>query len=175
MSTPRETPDAPSVTRSGERLPAPIDGVRYERLTVHADHRGQLVPAFDPAHPFWDEPVVWAYNWTLRPGRIKGWGMHEEPGRPLLRHRGGHPRRALRRPREDSPSHQRFHVVDFTRGTPGLLRIPPGVWHASQNWGDFEAVCMNFPTAAFDPEHPDKYRIDPHSGEIPFDFTLRDY
>ena len=66
MSTPRETPDAPSVTRSGERLPAPIHGVRYERLTVHADHRGQLVPAFDPAHPFWDEPIVWAYNWTLR-------------------------------------------------------------------------------------------------------------
>ena len=61
-----------------------------------------------------------------------------------------------------------------TRGTPGLLRIPPGVWHASQNWGDFEAVCMNFPTRSFDPEHPDKYRIDPASGEIPFDFTLRD-
>ena len=65
-------------------------------------------------------------------------------------------------------------MVDFTRGTPGLLRIPPGIWHASHNWGDFEAVCMNFPTAPFDPEDPDKYRIDPHSGEIPFDFSLRD-
>jgi hypothetical protein len=34
---------------------------------------------------------------------------------------------------------------------------------------------VNFPTAACDAEEPDKFRIDPHSGEIPFDFTLRDY
>jgi hypothetical protein len=34
---------------------------------------------------------------------------------------------------------------------------------------------VNFPTAAYDAEEPDKFRIDPHSGEIPFDFTLRDY
>jgi dTDP-4-dehydrorhamnose 3,5-epimerase-like enzyme len=57
---------------------------------------------------------------------------------------------------------------------PGLLRIPTGVWHADQNWGDFEVMAVNFPTVAYDPEHPDKYRIDVNSGEIPFDFTLRD-
>ena len=174
MSSIRETPDAPSVTRGGERLPGPIEGVRYERLVVHADHRGQLVPAFDPAHLFWDEPIVWAYNWTLRPGRIKGWGMHKRQADRYFVI-AADIRVVLYDGREESETHQRLHVVDFTRGTPGLLRIPPGVWHASHNWGDFEAVCMNFPTVAFDPEDPDKYRIDPHSGEIPFDFTLRDY
>ena len=33
---------------------------------------------------------------------------------------------------------------------------------------------MNFPTRPYDRTNPDKYRIDPASGEIPFDFTLRD-
>jgi len=28
-------------------------------------------------HPFWQEPVVHAYGITIRPGRIKGWGMHK--------------------------------------------------------------------------------------------------
>jgi hypothetical protein len=33
---------------------------------------------------------------------------------------------------------------------------------------------MNFPTRPYDRDTPDKYRIDPASDEIPFDFTLRD-
>ena len=33
---------------------------------------------------------------------------------------------------------------------------------------------MNFPTEPYDRETPDKYRIDPHSGEIPFDWSLPD-
>jgi len=55
------------------------------------------------------------------------------------------------------------------------VRIPPGVWHADQNTGDIDAVILNFPTRPYDPADPDKHRIDPHSGEIPFDWTLRDF
>ena len=33
---------------------------------------------------------------------------------------------------------------------------------------------MNFPTRPFDRESPDKYRLDPHSDEIPFDWSLPD-
>ena len=50
----------------------------------------------------------------------------------------------------------------------------PGVWHADQNTGDVDAAILNFPTRAYDREDPDKHRIDPHSGEIPFDWSLRD-
>jgi dTDP-4-dehydrorhamnose 3,5-epimerase len=33
---------------------------------------------------------------------------------------------------------------------------------------------INLPTRPFDRANPDKYRVDPHSGAIPFDFGLRD-
>jgi hypothetical protein len=33
---------------------------------------------------------------------------------------------------------------------------------------------MNFPTRAYDAAAPDKFRIDPHSGAIPFDWSLPD-
>jgi dTDP-4-dehydrorhamnose 3,5-epimerase len=46
------------------------------------------------------------------------------------------------------------------------------VWHADQNWGERDAMVVNFPTRAFDRANPDKRRIDPHSGEIPFEWEL---
>ena len=62
----------------------------------------------------------------------------------------------------------------FTEATPGLLAIPPGVWHADQNWGKTDAHIVNFPTHPYDHANPDKFRIDPHSDVIPFDWELRD-
>jgi len=76
--------------------------------------------------------------------------------------------------RADSPTYERYEVHGFDDTNPGLLRIPPGVWHADQNTGGRDAFILNFPTRAFDHANPDKYRIDPHSGEIPFGWTLRD-
>ena len=67
-----------------------------------------------------------------------------------------------------------YEVHNLTRESPGLLLIPPGVWHADQNWGDDDVIIMNFPTRPFDRENPDKYRLDPHSEKIPFDWSLPD-
>jgi dTDP-4-dehydrorhamnose 3,5-epimerase len=76
--------------------------------------------------------------------------------------------------RTDAPSHRRLAEFHFADASPGLLRIPPGVWHADQNYGDNEVTVLNFPTRPYDHSNPDKYRIDPHSDEIPFDWSLRD-
>ncbi|HEV8578829.1 MAG TPA: hypothetical protein VGX68_07055 [Thermoanaerobaculia bacterium] len=165
--------DAPSVNREGKELPSGIVGVVLVRLSGHHDHRGSLIPVLDVHHPFWIEPVVYAYSITIRPGRIKGWGMHRVQTDRYLVSRGSM-RVVLFDGREDSPSCGRLSEFFFTDAAPGLLRIPPGVWHADQNWGDSEANVINFPTHPYNPENPDKLRIDPHSGIIPFDWRLRD-
>jgi hypothetical protein len=41
------------------------------------------------------------------------------------------------------------------------------VWHADQNTGETDVFILNFPTRAFDPAHPDKYRIDPTRARSP--------
>ena len=69
--------DQPTVTRDGQARPTPIDGVIVERTGMHTDHRGALLPFLDARKSFWSEPVVYAYCFSIRPGRIKGWGMHE--------------------------------------------------------------------------------------------------
>lgn len=104
---------------------------------------------------------------------IKGWGMHKLQD-DRYHCAGGAMRTVLYDGRVGSPTHERFEEHFFTPATPGLLHIPAGVWHASQCLGDGEAVVMNFPTRPYDHREPDKYRIDPHSQLIPFDWTLAD-
>ena len=77
--------------------------------------------------------------------------------------------------RADSPTAGATHEVQFTDRTPALLYIPPGVWHADQNWGETVVRIVNFPTRAYDPDEPDKFHIDLDAGVIPFDWSLRDY
>jgi dTDP-4-dehydrorhamnose 3,5-epimerase len=166
--------DHATVDAEGRRLDVTIEGVVLLRLgPIHVDHRGSLLEVIDAGDPFWRDPIVYAYRFTILPGRIKGWGMHElQTDRYLLA--SGRLRVVLYDGRRDSPSFEELNQIYFADEAPGLLSIPPGVWHADQNIGGTEAAIINFPTRPFDRAKPDKYRIDPHGGEIPFDFTLRD-
>jgi dTDP-4-dehydrorhamnose 3,5-epimerase len=161
------------VDREGKPLPPTIDGVVVKRLSPHVDHRGALTALLDVRDPFWTEPVVYAYEITINPGRIKGWGMHELQADRYFASTGSL-RVVLFDGREDSPSAGTLMQLQFGERNPGLVRIPPGVWHGDQNWGDTPVRIVNFPTCAYDPDQPDKHRLDPHSGVIPFDWTLRD-
>ena len=152
---------------------ARIEGVELARTLPYVDHRGSLTEVVNFDNPFWQEAVVYAYCLTIQPGRIKGWGMHKlQADRYFLV--TGSVRTVLYDGRTDSPSFGAIEVHSLTGTSSGLLRIPPGVWHATQNWGEDEAAIVNFPTRPYDRETPDKYRIDPHSNEIPFDWSLPD-
>ncbi len=164
--------DAPTVDSDGRTI-ARIEGVLHAPIVVHADHRGSLAELINFDHPFWEEPVVYAYAFTVAPGRIKGWGMHRLQADRYVAMTGSL-RVVLYDGRRESPTFQQFAEFTFSDRSPGFLRIPPGVWHADQNLGEEPCRLVNFPTRAYNREDPDKYRIDPASGEIPFDFTLRD-
>src|ERR1051325_9854154 len=155
------TPDGPRDVAEG----GSIDGVELVRLTPFTDHRGTLTEVFNPEHDFWSEPVVYSYYITIRPGRIKGWGMRrKQADRYFVA--AGRVRVVLFDGRAESPTYEQFQQIYFSEEATGLLLIPPGVWHADQNWGDTDVAILNFPTCPYDHENPDKYRIDPHSGEI---------
>ena len=170
--TPLGTRDVPTVDGDG-RPRSRIEGVQAVRLEPHVDHRGSLFEIVNFDHEFWREPVVYAYAVGIRPGRIKGWGMHQlQSDRYLIVH--GSVRVVLYDGRDGSSTHGQVDVRWLSGEAPSLLAIPPGVWHADHNWGDEDALIVNFPTRAYDRDNPDKYRIDPHSDEIPFDWSLRD-
>ena len=55
-----------------------------------------------------------------------------------------------------------------------MVHIPPGIANGSKGMTDPFAIMCN---VASEPHNPDiKYlRIDPHSGEIPYDWSRKDY
>lgn len=171
---PEAARDRPTIGTEGQRIDVTIAGVEVRRLgPIHVDHRGSLLEVIDTRDPFWRDPIVYAYLFTVSPGRIKGWGMHKlQTDRYLLA--SGRLRVVLFDGRRDSPTFEAVNQIHFADEAPGLLSIPPGVWHADQNIGEKEAQVINLPSRAYDRANPDKYRLDPHGGEIPFDFTLRD-
>lgn len=165
--------DEPTVDSEGRSVVPGIEGVVVVQRRWHADHRGGLIEVVDLSDPFWEDPVVYSYCVTVSPGRIKGWGMHRrQDDRYFVA--SGSVRIVLYDGRTGSPTFQRFQQLHFTDATPGLVRIPAGVWHADQNYGEAQAIIVNFPTKPYDRDAPDKYRIDPHSGLIPFDWSLPD-
>lgn len=171
--SPPWTPDAARTDEPDQEMARHVAGVRVQRLAAYHDHRGSLVPFMDFANPFWNEPIVHAYEFTIRPGRIKGWGMHRrQADRYFVQ--TGHLRVALYDGREDSPTKGGLCQFWFAENGYLLLYIPQGVWHATQNWGKTLGRIVNFGTVRFDPADPDKARVDPHGGVIPFDWTIRD-
>ncbi|MCP9489105.1 MAG: hypothetical protein MSC31_04430 [Solirubrobacteraceae bacterium MAG38_C4-C5] len=73
---PRADKDAATLDSDGRPRAAGTEGVIVERPAWHADHRGALTEVVDLSRPFWSEPVVYSCYFTIRPGRIKSWGMH---------------------------------------------------------------------------------------------------
>jgi dTDP-4-dehydrorhamnose 3,5-epimerase len=172
--TPEAPRDVPHRDPAGHLTDLGIEGVMLHRPPRHIDQRGSLFETINVSHPFWFEPVVHAEWVASAPGRIKGWGMHKQSVDRYVAGLG-RLRVVLFDGRVESPTHERIAQFHFGSESPGWLRIPTGVWHASHNYGDGEAVFLNFPTEPHDYADPDKYRLDPYDrSKIDFDWTLRD-
>jgi dTDP-4-dehydrorhamnose 3,5-epimerase len=127
---------------------------------------------FNQADDYWTSPVVHSYVFTVRPGTIKGWGVHDHKwdryciitGEMLV---------VLWDGREGSPTHGLVQEVVLSTQGVQMLSTPPGVWHANINLGPEECVVMNHPTEPYDYAHPDRRLLPWDTTEIPVD--LRAY
>jgi dTDP-4-dehydrorhamnose 3,5-epimerase len=171
--TPEAPQDRPHRAPGGRLLGFGIDGVVVERPPRHVDHRGSLFEAVSQRHPFWSEPIVHCEWVVVSAGMIKGWGMHTESDDRYVVG-SGRLRVVLYDGRTDSPSYEQLAEFHFGDQSPGWLRIPRGVWHASQNYGGTDSIFINFPTEPYCYDNPDKYRLDPYDrSKITFDWTIR--
>ncbi|HET7498914.1 MAG TPA: dTDP-4-dehydrorhamnose 3,5-epimerase, partial [Candidatus Eisenbacteria bacterium] len=67
-------------------------------------------------------------------------------------------------------------VNEFFMGekNPILITIPPGVWHGMKGIGTEPAMLVNTPTEPYKYDQPDEYRADPHTNDIPYDWSRKD-
>ncbi|MEK7290573.1 MAG: dTDP-4-dehydrorhamnose 3,5-epimerase family protein, partial [Planctomycetota bacterium] len=76
--------------------------------------------------------------------------------------------------RKDSPTFG--EINEFIAGifNPILIQIPPRVTHGFKCISEHEAMVVNCPTELYNYNAPDEYRLDPHSGEIPYNWDRKD-
>ena len=158
-----------TVTPAGERLDSLIDGVMVRSATTQTDARGTVVEIFNPAWGFTEEPLVYVYQITIRPGQVKGWVQHRI-NEDRLFFSYGTAKVVLYDDRDDSPTRGMVNELFFDEYDRRLLRIPAEVWHAVQNVGEKDVIAVNCPTTPYDHENPDKWDLPLNTDLIPYRF-----
>jgi len=161
--------DRQLATPDGRRVTDLIDGVRVSEARTIPDHRGTLCVILDPRRSSAEEPIVYSYQVTIRPGAIKGWIRHATYADRLFMSMGTF-KWVLYDDREGSPTRGALNELFFDEHHRSLLRIPQNVWHAVQNVGITECLMISHPTKPYEYESPDKTRLPLDTELIPYSF-----
>jgi dTDP-4-dehydrorhamnose 3,5-epimerase len=159
-----------TVTPEGERLVTLPEGAVLRDLVTHVDERGSLCEIIDERWPEAEEPITSSFLWTIRPGVIKAWNLHDET---VDRYAVvfGEVEVVLYDDREDSSTRGVVSQLILTELRRQYLVIPNGVWHGMRGLGQRDAVLINFPTVLYDHVNPDKHRLPVVNDLIPFTFS----
>jgi dTDP-4-dehydrorhamnose 3,5-epimerase len=136
--------DPQTVTPEGKRVDKLIDGVVLREATTHLDERGELCEIYNPAWNLSDDAIVYVYQASVRPGKLKGWIYHAKQYDRLFVS-AGVLKWVLYDLRPDSPTKHMFNEIYLSDRRRGLLIIPPYVAHAVQNVGTSEAFSSTCP------------------------------
>lgn len=164
--------DEPSVTPEGTPLKPLIVGVKVRYQRSIEDARGEITEVYRPSWGMHDDPLVYVYQVSIRPGMIKGWVVHERQEDRIF-HIMGTTRWVLYDDRAGSPTRGLLNEFVFSEKNRALMVTPRGVYHAVQNIGVGDAVFINMPTQPYDHGDPDKLRLPLKNGLIPFNFDSR--
>lgn len=161
--------DSQTVKSDGVSCRRLIEGVNIRDLTLHTDERGAVCEMFDPRWGWHADPLVFVYSFTIRPGWVKGWAMHQlhEDRYCLLQ---GEMKVVMYDAREDSPTFGEVQEIYLSEQRRQLINIPSGVWHADENIGNKDLLVVNFPTIQYNHAAPDKIRLPWDTDLIPYRF-----
>lgn len=101
-----------------------------------------------------DSPIVQVHSTTTLPGRHRAWGLHQRSTDRLFVVYGL-VKLAVFDGRRFSPTYGSVTEIMLSERNPGLLVVPPNLYHGWKNIGVTEAIILNMPTAAYDYEAPD--------------------
>ena len=150
-----------------------IDGVHVKQLKVIPDERGFLYEMLRTDDPFFQQ-FGQCYITAVYPGVVKGWHWHKLQTDHFVCV-SGMAKVVLYDRREESPTHGEVNEYFMGERNPILLVIPKGVLHGMKGVGTGTAMIVNLPTHMYDHDNPDEYRVDPHGGEVPYDWDQKDF
>jgi dTDP-4-dehydrorhamnose 3,5-epimerase len=143
-----------AVTEQGTLRLQPIHGLIF-RPTRPVPHEDGHVT--EVARASWDivgGPIVQVHITTTLPGRIRAWGLHQRSIDRLFVV-VGLVKIAVFDGRLDSPTYGQVNEFTVSEKNPGLLIVPPNLYHGWKNIGTSEATIINMPTSMYHYDGPD--------------------
>ena len=143
-----------AVDREGRWRADPIEGLRF-RPTRPVPHEDGVVA--EVARASWSEmdlPIVQVHVTTTQPGRIRAWGLHQRSTDRLFVV-SGLVSLVVFDGRLDSPTSGALNEFKVSERNPGLLVVPPNLYHGWKNIGTTEASIINMPSSQYHYDSPD--------------------
>lgn len=131
-----------------------IAGLRFRAIRPVPHEDGHLMEIARASWPEIDQEVVQVHMTTTLPGRVRAWGLHKRSTDRLFV-AAGLVKIACFDGRRDSPTFGRVNEFTLSDRNPGLLVIPPDLYHGWKNIGTAESIVINMPTRLYDYEAPD--------------------
>jgi dTDP-4-dehydrorhamnose 3,5-epimerase len=143
-----------AVNEAGHLREVPIEGIvfRPSRPVPHED--GHVT---EVARASWKElptEIVQVHITTTLPGRTRAWGLHQHSTDRLFVV-SGLVKIVVFDGRRSSPTYGKINQFKVTEKNPGLLIIPPNLYHGWRNIGITEATIINMPDHMYNYEVPD--------------------
>jgi dTDP-4-dehydrorhamnose 3,5-epimerase len=164
--------DIQTVTPQGERVAPLIEGVLIQSAVTQTDDRGTLCEILNPSTCVNQAPLVYVYQFTIRPGKVKGWHVHHLHDDRIFISQGT-VKVVLYDTRPQSPTFEMVNEIYRSEHQRTLMVIPAYVFHAHQNVGATDALLVSMPTRPYNHEDPDVYRLPVHNDVIPYRFDER--
>jgi dTDP-4-dehydrorhamnose 3,5-epimerase len=143
-----------AVDEDGRLRGTPIAGVQF-RPTRPVPHEDRHVT--EVARASWEilcKPLVQVHLTTTLPGRIRAWGLHRT-GTDRLFVASGLIKIVVFDGRASSPTFGGLNEFLVSEKSPGLLIIPPELYHGWKNIGPAEALIINMPDPMYNYAAPD--------------------
>lgn len=140
---------------------------RPTRPVGHED--GVLTEIAKTAWPELSQPIVQCHLTTTLPGRTRAWGLHAHSTDRLFVVKGL-VSIVVYDGRLDSPTFDRLNEFKVSERQPGLLIIPPNLYHGWKVIGDEEAYILNAPSVSYDYAAPDALDL-PYESEAAADIV----
>jgi dTDP-4-dehydrorhamnose 3,5-epimerase len=165
---PGATKDEQSVTSDWAVLREPIAGVRLVEVKNVLGDSGHVTELLRRDWFAGEEIVVdQAFQLTLQPNGVSAWHVHMNTTDRLFPS-AGQVKIVLYDSRADSKTHGLVNEFRLGERRPGLVIIPPGVWHGVRNVLAVESRVVNFVDSAYRYADPDHWRLPVETDQIPY-------
>jgi dTDP-4-dehydrorhamnose 3,5-epimerase len=143
-----------AVDGEGRWRAEPIAGLQFRPIRPVPHEDGVVT---EVARASWSEidlPIVQVHVTTTQPGRIRAWGLHQHSTDRLFVV-SGLVSFVVFDGRLDSPTAHALNEFKVSERNPGLLVVPPNLYHGWKNIGTTEASIIIMPSSQYDYDEPD--------------------